>query len=90
MQSFGLGKRGLSLALPCVTRAGYGKFNETETTTMYQNKVTLIGFTGADAGVRTNDNRSLTTLSVATKSSYKKDGKCICCARSFVPVSLLV
>jgi single-strand DNA-binding protein len=50
MQSFGLGKRGLSLALPCVTRAGYGKFNETETTTMYQNKVTLIGFTGAHAG----------------------------------------
>ncbi len=44
---------------------------------MYQNNVTLIGFTGADAEIRTNDNRSLTALSVATKSSYKKDGKYI-------------
>jgi single-strand DNA-binding protein len=60
-----------------VTRAGYGKFNETEITTMYQNKVTLIGFLGNDAEVRTNDNRSLTTLSLATKSSYKNNGKYI-------------
>ena len=44
---------------------------------MYQNKVTLIGFLGNDAEVRTNDNRSLTTLSLATKSSYKKDNKYI-------------
>jgi single-strand DNA-binding protein len=44
---------------------------------MYQNKVTLIGFLGNDAEVRTNDNRSLTTLSLATKSSYKKDGEYI-------------
>ena len=44
---------------------------------MYQNKVTLIGFLGSDAEVRTNNDRSLTTLSVATKSSYKKDGKYI-------------
>jgi single-strand DNA-binding protein len=58
-----------------VTRAGYGKYNETEITTMYQNKVTLIGFLGNDAEVRPNDNRSFTTLSLATKSSYKKDGK---------------
>ena len=42
---------------------------------MYQNKVTLIGFLGSDAEVRTNGDRSLTTLSLATKSSYKKDGK---------------
>lgn len=42
---------------------------------MYQNKVTLIGFLGNDAEVRTNDNRNLTALSLATKSSYKKDGK---------------
>ena len=42
---------------------------------MYQNKVTLIGFLGNDAEVRTNDNRSFTTLSLATKSSYKKDGE---------------
>ena len=44
---------------------------------MYQNKVTLIGFIGNDAEVRTNDNRSFTTLSLATKSSYKKDGQYI-------------
>ncbi len=44
---------------------------------MYQNKVTLIGFLGNDSEVRTNNDRSLTTLSVATKSSYKKDGKYI-------------
>ena len=77
MQSFGLGSRSHSLALPCVTRAGYGNSNETENTTMYQNKVTLIGFLGNDAEVRSNDNRSFTTLSLATKSSYKKDGQYI-------------
>jgi single-strand DNA-binding protein len=44
---------------------------------MYQNKVTLIGFLGSDAEVRSTDNRSFTTLSLATKSSYKKDGKYI-------------
>jgi single-strand DNA-binding protein len=44
---------------------------------MYQNKVTLIGFLGNEAEVRANNNRSLTTLSLATKSSYKKDGKYI-------------
>ena len=44
---------------------------------MYQNKVTLIGFLGNDAEVRTNNNRSFTVLSLATKSSYKKNGKYI-------------
>ncbi|MGB6689006.1 MAG: single-stranded DNA-binding protein [Terracidiphilus sp.] len=44
---------------------------------MYQNKVTLIGFLGSDAEVRSIDNRSFTTLSLATKSSYKKEGKYI-------------
>ena len=44
---------------------------------MYQNKVTLIGFLGNDAEVRSNDNRNFATLSLATKSSYKKDGKYI-------------
>jgi single-strand DNA-binding protein len=44
---------------------------------VYQNKVTLIGFLGSDAEIRANDNRSFTTLSLATKSSYKKDGKYI-------------
>ncbi|WP_035351410.1 single-stranded DNA-binding protein [Edaphobacter aggregans] len=44
---------------------------------MYTNKVTLIGFLGNDAEVRSNDNRTFTILSLATKSSYKKDGKYI-------------
>jgi single-strand DNA-binding protein len=38
---------------------------------MYQNKVILMGFLGNDAEVRTANNRSFTTLSLATKSSYK-------------------
>jgi single-strand DNA-binding protein len=38
---------------------------------MYQNKVNLIGFLGNDAEVRTANNRSFTTFSLATKSSYK-------------------
>ena len=41
---------------------------------MYQNKVNLIGFLGSDAEVRTANNRSFTTLSLATKSSYKDKG----------------
>jgi len=44
---------------------------------MYQNKVTLIGFLGSNAEVRTTSNGSFATLSLATKSSYKKDGKYI-------------
>ncbi|MFC6645563.1 single-stranded DNA-binding protein [Granulicella cerasi] len=44
---------------------------------MYQNNITLIGFIGSDAEVRTNGDRSLTVLSLATKSSYKKEGKYI-------------
>ncbi len=44
---------------------------------MYQNKVTLIGFLGNDAEVRSNDNLSLTNLSLATKSFFEKDGKYI-------------
>ncbi len=40
---------------------------------MYQNKVTLIGFLGSDAEVRSNDNRSFTTLSLATKSLLQEE-----------------
>jgi single-strand DNA-binding protein len=40
---------------------------------MYQNKVTLIGFLGSDAELRTNHSRSFTTFSLATKSSYRND-----------------
>jgi single-strand DNA-binding protein len=38
---------------------------------MYQNKVNLIGFLVNDAGVRTANNSSFTTFSLASKSSYK-------------------
>ena len=43
---------------------------------MYQNKVTLIGFLGSNPEARTNNPEvSVTTLSLATKSSYKKNGE---------------
>ena len=43
---------------------------------MYQNKVTLIGFLGSNPEGRTNTpDVSVTTLSLATKSSYKKNGE---------------
>jgi single-strand DNA-binding protein len=45
---------------------------------MYQNKVILIGFLGSNPEARTNSpDFSVTTLSLATKSSYKKDGNYI-------------
>jgi len=44
---------------------------------MYQNKVTLIGFLGNNPEVRSSSNGSFTTLSLATKSSYKKNGEYI-------------
>ena len=44
---------------------------------MYQNKVTLIGFLGSNPEIRTANNGSFATLSLATKSSYKKDEKYI-------------
>jgi single-strand DNA-binding protein len=40
---------------------------------MYQTKVSLIGFVGGDVEVRNANNRSFTTLSLATKSSYKDE-----------------
>ncbi|HKF01112.1 MAG TPA: single-stranded DNA-binding protein [Candidatus Sulfotelmatobacter sp.] len=43
---------------------------------MYQNRVTLIGFLGSNPEARTNNPEvSVTTLSLATKSSYKKNGE---------------
>src|SRR5437899_5483825 len=38
-----------------------------------QNKVTLIGFLGSDAEVRTNDNRSFTTLSPIRRQAVASD-----------------
>ncbi len=48
-----------------------GRLQHTETATMYKNTVNLIGFLGNDATIHTGSNRSFTTLSLATKSSYK-------------------
>jgi single-strand DNA-binding protein len=39
--------------------------------TMYQNRITLIGFLGQDASTHAANNASFTVLSLATKSSYK-------------------
>jgi len=45
---------------------------------MYLNKVTLIGFLGSNPEARTNSaNISITSLSLATKSSRKRDGRYI-------------
>ena len=43
---------------------------------MYRNHVELIGFTGSDAETKTTPNgKTVTTLSIATKTSYMKDGE---------------
>jgi len=63
-------------APPTVTRATMGEFTNGDTI-MYQNKATLIGFLGSNPQVRTGKDRSFTTLSLATKSFYKKDDKYI-------------
>jgi single-strand DNA-binding protein len=39
--------------------------------TMYQNRITLIGFLGKDATAVATNNANFTALSLATKSSYK-------------------
>jgi single-strand DNA-binding protein len=39
--------------------------------TMYQNRISLIGFLGKDATAVTTNNANFTALSLATKSSYK-------------------
>jgi single-strand DNA-binding protein len=39
---------------------------------MYQNRVTLIGFLGSDPELHNNGVGHFTTLSLATKSSYRK------------------
>ena len=70
MQSFGLGSRAPRLASPGVTRTGSGNSTNRDEI-MYQNKVNHIGFLGGDAEIRNTNNRSFTTLSLATKSSFK-------------------
>src|SRR6202030_1901713 len=74
MQSFGTWEHG-PLALWCPDQDR--EIQQTETI-MYQNRVTLIGFLGSNPEARTNSaDFSVTTLSLATKSSYKKDGEYI-------------
>jgi single-strand DNA-binding protein len=43
---------------------------------MYLNRVELIGFLGSDAETKTTSNgKTVTTLSLATQTTYKKDGE---------------
>ena len=43
---------------------------------MYLNRVELIGFLGSDAETKTTPNgKTVTTFSIATKTSYLKDGE---------------
>src|SRR5215469_8678102 len=43
---------------------------------MYRNNVELIGFLGSDAETKTTPNgKTVTTLSLATKTSFLKDGE---------------
>jgi single-strand DNA-binding protein len=73
MQSFGTWEHGpLARTVP---RSTTGQIQQDGDTLMYQNKVTLSGFLGGDAEVRASDTRSFATLSLATKSSYRKDDK---------------
>lgn len=48
---------------------------------MYLSETKLIGFIGNDPEVHTNESRSFTTFSLATKRSYKKDGKYVSLTR---------
>jgi type IV secretion system protein VirB10 len=54
-----------------VKKIGTSGFGQQRRLTMYQNRITLIGFLGQDAVTRTANNASFTVLSLATKSSYK-------------------
>ena len=76
-QTFGTWEPGHSLSSAQCDPSNNGRIQNNGDTIMYQNKVTLIGFLGSNPEVRSNNNRSFTTLSLATKSSYKKDDKYI-------------
>lgn len=71
MQSFGTWEPGPSLGFAGCDPSKMREFQPNGDEIMYQNKVNLIGFIGADADVRNANNRSFTTMSLATKSSYK-------------------
>jgi single-strand DNA-binding protein len=61
---------GLSLRLRQWVTRPIREFNSGDFT-MYQNRISLIGFLGNDAITRSANNASFTVLSLATKSSYK-------------------
>jgi single-strand DNA-binding protein len=61
---------GLSLGLRQGVTRSIREFNSGDFT-MYQNRITLIGFLGKDATTHTANNASFAVLSLATKSSYK-------------------
>ena len=61
---------GLSLRLRQWVTRPIREFNNGDFT-MYQNRITLIGFLGKDATAVTTNNATFTALSLATKSSYK-------------------
>ena len=61
---------GLSLRLRQWVTRPIREFNNGDFT-MYQNRITLIGFLGKDATAVTTTNANFTALSLATKSSYK-------------------
>ena len=61
---------GLSLRLRKWVTRSIREFNIGDFT-MYQNRITLIGFLGKDATAVTTNNANFTALSLATKSSYK-------------------
>jgi single-strand DNA-binding protein len=74
-QTFGTWEPGPLASFALRDPSNNGRIQQTGDTLMYQNKVTLIGFLGSNAEVRNNSNGSFTTLSLATKSSYKKNGE---------------
>jgi len=56
-----------------------GANSNPRTPVVYQNKVTLMGFLGRDPELRNNGVGRFTTLSVATKSTYRKDETYLSC-----------
>ena len=66
MQSLAWGAGATCLRVPR-KRAGQKK----EIQIMYQNRISLIGFVGNDAKLKSTTNRTVATFTVATKSSWK-------------------
>src|ERR1700684_754198 len=71
-----LGSRAHSLSSAQCDPSNNWRIQQNGDTLMYQNKVTLIGFLSSHTDALTNNpDVSVTSLSLASKSSYKKDGK---------------